>query len=102
MARSIDSRPYEFSFSSFVTGFHVYKDDWTLVIGEKVKFKREPENQNDPYAVAACKHGEIVGHIPRIISKPCCYALLGGAQIEATVTGRRQNARQNGLEIPVK
>ena len=102
MARTIDSRPYEFSFSSFVTGYHVYKEDWTPVIGEKVKFKREPENLHDPHAVAACKHGEIVGHIPRIISKPCFYALLGGAQIEATVTGARQNTRQKGLEIPVK
>ena len=102
MARTTDSRPYEFSFQSFVTGHHVYKEDWTPILGEIINFTREPTNQHDRYAVAAYKNKEIVGHIPRIISKPCSYALLSGAVITATVTGARQNTRHNGLEVPVK
>ena len=97
-----DLRFSKFFFSSFVTGYHIYKEFWTPSIGERVKFSREPANQHDRYAVAACKHGEIVGHIPRTISKPCSYALVTGAKIEATVSGARQNTRQNGLEIPVE
>ena len=37
-----------------------------------------------------------------IISKPCSYAILVGAKIDATVTGNRQNTRHNGLEVPVE
>lgn len=102
MARTIDSRPYEFSFTSFVTGHHVYKEVWTPVIGEKVRFCREPENPHDRYAVAAYKDEKIVGHIPRTISKPCFFAILAGAKLKATVSGARQNTRNNGLEVPVK
>ena len=102
MARTIDSRPYEFRFASFVTGHHVYKENWTPEIGEILDFARESTNEHDRYAVAACKYGEVVGHIPKSISKPCSYALLAGAQINATVTGARQNTRQNGLEVPVE
>lgn len=102
MARTVDSRPYQFSFESFVTGHHVYKESWTPVIGENIVFSREPTNEHDRNAVAACIDDEIVGHIPRNISKPCSYAILGGAKIDATVTGNRQNTRQNGLEVPVE
>ena len=37
-----------------------------------------------------------------MISKPCFFALLAGTEIEATVTGARQNTRQNWPEIPVE
>ena len=102
MARTIDSRPYKFTFSSFVTGHHIYKEIWTPQLGEIVFCYREPENQHDRYAVAAYKDDQVIGHIPRTVSKPCSYALLAGAKIQAVVTGERQNKRKNGLEIPVK
>ena len=46
------------------------------------------------------KNGEIIGHIPRSISKPCSYAFLAGATIHATVTVPRQKRRNNGLKVP--
>ena len=102
MARTIDCRPFEFTFASFVTGHHIYKEYWAPEIGEIIECSREPTNQHDRYAVAVYRNGEIVGHIPRSISKPCSYALLAGATIRATVTGARQNGRKNGLEVPVE
>ena len=102
MTTTMDSRPYKLSFLSFLTGHHVYKECWTPEIEEKLECSREPDNQHDPHAVAAFKQEMVVGHIPRSISMPCSYALLAGATIEATVIGKRENKRKNGLEVPVE
>ena len=101
MARTTDSRPFEFTFTSFATGHHIYHETWSPVIGEVVGCRREPTNVHDRHAVAVYKDGEIVGHIPRTISKPCRYALLAGASIYGVVVGERQN-NGNGLEVPMK
>ena len=85
-----------------MTGHHVYKESWTPEVGENIGCSREPTNQYDRHAVAACLYGEVVGHISRAISKPCSYALLAGAKIDAVVTGSRKNTRHNGLEVPVE
>ena len=45
-----------------LSGFHVYKDVWNPVIGETLFCTPEFGNIHDPYAVAACKGVEIVGH----------------------------------------
>ena len=46
------------------------------------------------------KEKEVVGHVPRDISKYCTTALLCGGTIKCEITGRRQNKRGNGLEVP--
>ena len=42
----------EFETNSSVRGYHVYQDNWTPVIGERLNCEREEENPRDRYAVA--------------------------------------------------
>ena len=44
----------EFETDSSVRGYHVYQDNWTPVIGERLNCEREEENSRDRYAVAIC------------------------------------------------
>ena len=61
----------EFETDSSVRGYHVYQDNWTPVIGERLNCEREEENPRDRYAVAIRKSGDTVGHVPRSISMLC-------------------------------
>ena len=92
---------YKFEFESFITGHHVYKDIWTPVIGEELQCYMEDDNPHDRYAIKLVnKNNAIVGHVPRDLCKSCRYALYSGGKITAVVTGRRENRRSNGLEVP--
>ena len=42
----------EFETDSSVRDYHVYQDNWTPVIGERLNCEREEENPRDRYAVA--------------------------------------------------
>ena len=42
----------EFETDSSVRGYHVYQDNWTPVIGERLNCEWEEENPRDRYAVA--------------------------------------------------
>ena len=46
------------------------------------------------------KNNDIVGHVPRDLCKSCRYALYSGGKISTVVTGRRENRKSNGLEVP--
>ena len=49
----IDNEFYEFSFYPYVRGFHVYKDVWSLFIGEEnLDCKHEEGNEYYKYAGA--------------------------------------------------
>ena len=46
-------------------GYHVYKTNWTRVVGEKLTGVMESNNLVDKYAVAVKRSDEsIVGHLP--------------------------------------
>ena len=60
---------------SVVRGHHIYKTVWTPVIGEELPVEREEDNQHDQHAVAVVKNGDIVGHMPRSISRVSCFFL---------------------------
>ena len=98
----------KYEMASCVRGYHVYKEIWEAVIGERLVCERQPENQRDRYAVAIKKNdGTILGHVPRKISKlPVCSLFLQrGGSIECIVSGRRRysaDLQQGGLEIPSK
>ena len=56
-------RSYEID--SFIMGYHVYKADWTLFVGEKLTGVMESTNLMDKYAVAFKRSDvSIVGHLP--------------------------------------
>ena len=48
------------------------------------------------------KNKEVVGHIPRCLSKYCTSALSCGGTVECLVLKKRENKRGNGLKVPCK
>ena len=98
MARTNVCIPCVFEFQSYVTGHHVYKDLWTPTLGEKLSTTAEPENHHDKYAVKVLKENEVVGHVPRDISKYCTSAILCGRTIKCEIAEKRQNKRGMGLK----
>ena len=49
-------------------------------------------NSFDPFAVATTQHGQIVGYIPRYISRVSCFFLQHGGSITSEVTGPRKHS----------
>ena len=54
-----------FEFTSYVMGYHIYKDRWAPVTGEMLKAVVEPKNKEDKFAVAITKDDCLVGHLPK-------------------------------------
>ena len=54
-----------FEITSYVMGYHEYKDRWTPVKGEMLKATMEPKNKKDKFAVAVMKNDCLVGHLPK-------------------------------------
>ena len=52
------------------------------------------------YAVAVKTDGPVIGHLPRKVSRVCSLFLRRGGHIHCTVTGRKSDLPQGGLEIP--
>ena len=50
-----------FEFSSYIRGYHVYKDVWTPVMEEMLLLRKEPTNEN---AAAVLNEDGVVGHVP--------------------------------------
>ena len=48
-----------FSYASFISGFHDYKDLWTPEPGEVLEVEAEPSNPYDPMATAVKKNGQV-------------------------------------------
>ena len=44
-----------FRVKSFIRGYHVYKEDWEPELNEEQELKCEPQNKEDPYAVAVVR-----------------------------------------------
>ena len=51
-----------FEFTSYVMGYHVYKDRWTPVKSEMLKAVVEPKNKEDKFAVVIMKDDCLVGN----------------------------------------
>lgn len=84
--------------SSVVKGHHIYKFVWTPVIGEELQTKLEQNNEHDRHAVAVMRDDQIVGHLPRSISRVSRFFLSRGGVIVCRVTGKRRHG--DGLEVP--
>ena len=51
--------------NSTVMGYHEYQKKWDADIGEVLVARMKPTNEKDKYAVAVCKNGDFVGHLPK-------------------------------------
>ena len=60
-----------FKKDSIIIGHHIYKAIWITLINATLSVETEEGNQYDKYAVSVVKTDEIVGHVPRLISKVC-------------------------------
>ena len=85
-----------------MTGHHVYKSIWSPVIGEVLNCAHNRFNQRDPYAVGVYRDGVLVGHVPRDLTHQFYELLRKGGTINAVITGRRENRRHRGLEVPAR
>ena len=88
------------TFNKWITGYHVYQDIWTPEIGEILTCEIDPANPYDRYAVSVTSEGEIVGHIPRTVSKTITTFLLADGKVEANVISKPQRTRRNGIIVP--
>ena len=90
---------------SYVVGHHHFKAVWSPVIGEDLLCFRDRNNDYDPRAVGVFKEKQdgqmkLVGRVPREHSEYLCSILADGESVRCTITGRRENKRRRGLEVP--
>ena len=90
-----------YEFQSYVAGCHVYKDICAPTLGKKLSTAGEPENHHDKYALKVLKENEVVGHVPRDISKYCTSALLCGGTIKCEITRKNKTNLGMGLKSRV-
>lgn len=82
---------------SVVRGHHIYKNVWTPVIGEELTVLPEESNTHDPHAVVVGK-GEIVGHVPRELSRVFWHFINHSGEAICVINGNRKHGV--GLEVP--
>ena len=97
----------EFKCESMIKEYHAYMNDWTLMIGESLTTRPEPENEIDKYAVTVTKDAKVIGHLKKGETgryvKTVFYFLRANPMNTAniTVTGKRVNLGDGqGLQIP--
>jgi hypothetical protein len=92
---------------SCVRGYHVYQKVWEAPVGEELVCKPQENNTNNCYAVAVVRayDNEVVGHLPKKISRMCWLFLKKPRSvISCTVDGSRRYSAdhpQGGMEIPI-
>ena len=95
---AVEKDCHPFVLNSVVRGHHVYKCIWTPSVGEKLPLVTEVGNLHDKYAVCIKKDGEIVGHVPRGISRTVWYFINHNGIGICEITGKRKHGV--GLEVP--
>ena len=83
----------EFEKRCCIRGYHIYQEVWAAAVGEELVCEREMDNSYDYYAVAVKRIGNIIGHLPRKLSKLCSLFLRQGSAIVCLVSGRRHDSR---------
>ena len=102
MAASSTVDEESFSLASEVRGHLVYKHVWTPEVEQLLQVQAEAANTEDPHTVATILNGEIVGHVPREISRLSFYFLQHGGTIICEITGARRHSEvlDKGLVVP--
>ena len=88
--------------SSYIRGYHAYKEVWTPVVGESLLLRREPTNTRDANAVALYIEGTIVGHVSYNLAGSISHFLRHEVnKAFAEVIGAAVNRGAGyGLEVP--
>ena len=80
-----------FEYDSVIRGYHIYKEIWEVSHGETFDCVRETGNSFDPFAVVVIRNGEIIGHVPKLISAAASLFLRRSGAIKCKVTGPASN-----------
>lgn len=101
----------QFEIACASRGFHAYRELWKPKLGQKLQIDQEVGNIHDPFAISLgakipgkLTDYEIIGHIPREISRFCHYFVNYGGKLEARVACtqyRPSPIPSGGLEIPI-
>ena len=75
-----------------VRGYHIYMDKWDPAIGDKFNAEIQVSNRHDRYTVAVKVNQDMVGHVPREISKVLFYFIKNGSTVDGEVCGKRQRS----------
>ena len=59
---------HQLEVSSFLTGYHVFRNSQIPFVGEVLSCRIEPSNIVDKYAVAVSNKDEVVGHLKKVTS----------------------------------
>lgn len=90
-------------FTAAVRGFHYYQRTWKPVESQKLFCYFEHGNPFDRFAIKIVTEGDqIVGHLPRELSRVTKFLIERGAALYLTLTStnyRRSPLVQGGLEI---
>ena len=104
----LDGNLFVFKYSSFIRGYHVYKDRWQSTVGDDpLRCKEKKNNEYNKHAVAiiydSYHSNKVVGHVPLYWSELANKVLkLQNHYSCVFVTGKRVNrGLVLGLEIPV-
>ena len=94
---------FEMCIEATVRGPHAYLDDASVRIGEILACEMQLDNSHDKYAVAVKNQdGNLVGHVPKELSRLFHKFLDDFGELEAECIGNRLNAgKGKGVEIPV-
>ena len=77
--------------ASCIRRHHVYHRMWTPTLGEGLQcVAAEDFNYKNPYAVAAMRWDDIVGHVRPLANISCLLTLRGGGVIDCIITGMRR------------
>ena len=87
MASTVEEALY--LYKSDIRGHHVYKAVWNPVLGEVHCPALEEGNEHDRFAICV-KRDEIIGHIPRELSREVWHFLRHGGRSACEVIGRRK------------
>ena len=92
-------------------GFHIYRSIWSPKLKQMLQVEQELGNVHDPFAISfgakipgKLTDFEVVGHIPREISRFCHYFINYRGKLEARVRNmmyRPSPIPSGGLEIPI-
>ena len=111
MSLKQESGKQQFEIACASRGFHVYREIWRPKLGQMLQVSQEIGKVHDHFAISLganipgkLSHFDIVGHIPREISRFCHYFINYGGKIEARVRCikyRPSPIPTGGLEIPI-
>ena len=95
-----------FEFIAAVRGFHFFLSAWIPRKEEKLTCHHQENNAFNVYAIEIItESNQVVGHLPREISRITKFFLDRGVKISLTLTStnyRRSHLVKGGLEIPCK